>query len=97
MAIDFGAILDRTIGAYENISVARVERDTAKYNNSAVDQLKALHNSEALNMTEAYKTGNAVNPAAAGQAVNYWDQIPKPLLYGSLGLLGVGLLIKAVK
>lgn len=96
--MDFGALLDKTLGAYQTISVARIERDTARYNAAPVTQQAVLHRSEALTTTEAYQTGNAVNPAARGNAASdYFDRIPKPLLYGSMGLLGLALVLKAVK
>jgi hypothetical protein len=97
--LDFGALLDKTLGAYQAVSVARLERDTARYGAAATTQQNALHRSEAMNATEAYATGNAVNPAAAktGAVGSYFDRIPKPLFYGSVGLLGLALVLKAVK
>lgn len=97
-SFDFGALLDKTINAYQTVSEVRIERDNARYAAAPATQQNLLHRSEALTTTEAYNTGNAVNPAASpGSVGSYIDRIPKPLLYGSLGLLGVGLLIKAVK
>lgn len=93
MSFDYGKLLDQAIGAAESISVARVERDTARYNSEPVRQRAALHNSEAVSAPESYASGNARNPA---QGESYFDQIPKPLLYGSLGLLGVALVLKAL-
>jgi len=85
MNFDFGAVLDKTINAYESVSVARVERDTAKYNSAGASQAQALHSSEAFTQSESYSTGNAVTP---GASQNYWGRIPKPLLYGGMALLG---------
>jgi hypothetical protein len=96
-SFDFGAILDKSIDAASALSVARVERDTARYEAAAAEQQAALHNSEATNMREAYATGNARNPAVGqGNTVGgYIDRIPKPLLFGSIALLGVGLVMRA--
>jgi hypothetical protein len=96
MSINLGAILDKSIDAYGSISVARAERDTARYNAAVETQRAALHNSEAVNPTEAYATGNAPSPAAQSVG-NYVNRIPKPLLYGSMGLLGVAILAKALR
>lgn len=93
MAIDLGDLLDKTLDTYQAVSVARVQRDTAKYQNAGADQQQTLHPSEAVNAREAYSTGNAVNPAAA--TGGYLDRIPKPLLYGSMGLLGLALILRA--
>lgn len=93
--MDFGSILDRTIGAYESVSVARIDRDTAKYMNAGQAQANALHSSEAMTPTEAYSTGNAVNPAS--NAKGFLERNGKPLMVGAALLVSVGLAIKAMR
>lgn len=94
MAIDFGAILDKSLEAYQTVSVVRAQRDTARYNNAGATQAQALHASEANTPIEAYQTGNVKSAASSGGA-SYFDKIPKPLLYGSLGLLGLALVLRS--
>lgn len=93
---NFGALLDTSIGAYSEISKARIERDAARYNAQPQIQQNELHAPEGKTPSEAYATGNAPNPAF-NSVGGYFDRIPKPLLYGSMGLLGVALVIKALK
>lgn len=96
--LDFGAILDKSLQTWGTVQKIKNERDAMRYASAPGDQFRTLHESEAATTNEAYQTGNAPNPAGNRSTVGgYIDQIPKPLLYGSLGLLGVGLLMKAMK
>lgn len=96
--MDFGGILDNLMGHYATTQKLKNERDAIRYATAGRDQQATLHDSEAMTTGEAYATGNArVEGAGQSSMGGYIDQIPKPLLYGSLGLLGVGLLLKAVK
>lgn len=62
----------------------------------SANQRRTLHAPEIDSMQDAVNTGYAapLNGMTIGQ---YWDRIPKPLLYGSLFLLGGAVLVKAVK
>ncbi|WP_341937199.1 hypothetical protein [Marinimicrobium sp. C2-29] len=96
--IDFGGALDRLVDGYAKVQQVKNERDAMRYQNAPNEQEAALHESEAATTSEAYQTGNARVPGTGKPSMGgYVDQIPKPLLYGSLGLLGLGLLMKAVK
>lgn len=99
MAIDFNASLDKILGTYTTISQARAERDIAKYQAAASMQQAALNPPVGYTATGAYAIGNATVPGAAPAQYqqSYFDRIPKELLYGSVGLLGFALLLKAVK
>lgn len=93
----FGGILDKTLDLYGQVSIARAERDTAKYEAAGAKQAAELHASQAYSSTEAYATGNAVNPARASNTIGgYIDRIPKPLFWGSVALLGGAVVLKAV-
>ena len=94
MAIDLGAVLDKTIDAYSKVSEARIARDSVKYQTQGATQARELHDSEALTSLESYATGNAKSPAAGN---GYFSGIPKPLLYGSVGLLVGALALKVLK
>lgn len=99
--IDFGNILAQTLGAYTQVSMARIERDTARYNNAPATQQAALHNAEAPSMLNAFSTGNAVNPGtnANGVATNnsIMARVPPIVLYVGLSAAGLFLLSKAWK
>lgn len=95
--IDFGSLMDKAINAYSTVSVARLDRDTARYNAAAQTQQATLNPSEALTQSGAYATGNAAGQQTAGMGMSYWSQIPKPLLYGSAALLVGALAWRMVK
>ena len=75
MAIDFGASLDKLLGAYTQVSQVRAQVDLAKYNAVADKQNATLHAPQAMNPREAYSSGNAINPAmmqTAGMGAGGW-------------------------
>jgi len=94
--IDYGSLLDKAINAYGTVSVARINRDSSKFEHAGAQQANALHRSESVTPLESYRTGNAADPAKP-TTQTYFDRIPKPLLYGSAGVLGLILVLKAVK
>jgi hypothetical protein len=63
---DTGKLLDRALGIYQTVSMARVNRDTARYNAAGAAQVAALHEPQAYGMLEAYGIGNA----KAGSSIN---------------------------
>lgn len=83
------------IGVYSDIEKAKAERDAAKYLAQGSVQQQTLHAPQYETAHDSITGGNAVVPGA--DKASYWDEIPKPLLYGSLGLLGLGVLLLAVK
>lgn len=95
---DFGAILDKTLNAYQSISLARVNRDTAKYNMAGATQLAALHNPEAVNMLEAYgiSAPNNLGASVASNA-NKTGINSSVVLMGGVALVGGLLLWRALK
>lgn len=95
--LDFGAILDKTLGAYQAISVARISNDTAKYNAAATTQYAALHNSESPTGLDAWVSslqgGGTTNKTVSqvGGGIN-------PLVvYGVVGVIGAAILWKVFK
>ncbi len=98
MAIDFGASLDKILGAYQAVSVARTERDIAKYQAAGEVQKAVLNAPQGYTPGESYATGNAVNPyVAGGSGASGSFAIPAPAIYGGLALVAAVMLYKAVK
>lgn len=97
---DFGAILDKTLQTYQAVSIARAEKDIAKYNMAGATQMAALHGAQGYTASEAYGVGIAGNgsqirPAGAtGAAAPLNTNL---LIYGGLALVGGLLVWKAVK
>jgi hypothetical protein len=85
--IDFGGILSNVLGAYTEVSKARIERDTAKYSAAAAIQAQTFNPPQANGMLEALGIGNARVPGtnASGVATS-GGGLNLPML----GLIGVG-------
>ncbi|WP_406827719.1 hypothetical protein [Microbulbifer sp. ARAS458-1] len=101
MANKLGGFLDLTasdlIGQYTELQKIKAGLGTQKVQQSTAAQDQALHSSDYTSGSEAISGGNAQVPGAAAAPASYWDRVPKPLLYGSVGLLGLGLVLKAIK
>jgi hypothetical protein len=94
MAIDFGASLDKILGAYTQVSQVRSQVDLAKYNAVAANQQALLNAPEAVNARESYATGNAQNPyVMPGNAG--MGSVPPAVIYGGFALAGIALLMMA--
>lgn len=98
---DFGAILDKTLQTYQAVSIARAEKDVAKYQAAASTQQAALHGAQGYTASEAHGVGIA---GAGSQIVSQQGAagIASPinsnlLMFGGLALVGGILLIKALK
>lgn len=98
---DFGSILDKTLQTYQAVSVARAEKDVAKYQMAAATQQAALHGAQGYTASEAYGVGIAGNGSqilrpngVAGAALPVNSNL---LMFGGLALVGGILLIKALK
>lgn len=85
------------IAQYTELQKIKAGAETAKVEQSTDVQEQALHSSDYTSGSEAISGGNAQVPGAASAPASYWERIPKPLLYGSAGFLGLALLLKAVK
>ena len=87
--INFGEILSQTLGAYQAVSLARIEKDTARYNAAGASQASALHSPQGYTMLESLGIGNSVQ--SSGSSVNPAARpgVPKALLWGGLAL-GLG-------
>ncbi|UUA73554.1 hypothetical protein [Cellvibrio sp. QJXJ] len=98
---DFGAILDSTLKTYQAVSIARAERDVAKYQLAGATQQAALHGTEGYTASEAYNVGVAGNGsqivrgnASGGGSAPINANL---LMYGGLALVGGLLVWKALK
>lgn len=95
-SFNFGATLDKLIGAYSQVSMARAKVDAIKYGGAVDNQNSTLNSPQGTKYANNTATAAALNRAGslgnAGTMV-----IPPALVYGGLAL-GVGfLLIKALK
>lgn len=99
MAIDFGASLDKILGAYTKVTEVRTQANIAKWQAAGQVQNATLNAPEGYNPREAYSIGNAANPAmqngVASGGGGAMSSIPPPVLYGGLALAGVALLLLA--
>jgi hypothetical protein len=95
--LDFGSILDKTLSAYQSISVARIDRDTARYNAAGAAQFAALHNSQSPTMLDAWNGSNQAVSSLPRTAVNAPSGIPTGVIFIGLGLVGAVLAWKALK
>lgn len=94
----FDVSLSDLIDGYVELEKAKNTVESGQIAEAPKTQDKALHEPDYVSGSEAIEGGNAAVPGAATTAqADYWSRIPKPLLYGSLGLLGLGLVLKAVK
>lgn len=95
----FDVSLSELIGGYIELEKARNAVDTKAVLEAPKTQEQALHSPDYVSGSEAIEGGNAQVPDAETPTTpaDYWSRIPKPLLYGSIGLLGFALLLKAVK
>lgn len=84
------------IGAYlkkeESDNLSKIEL----LKHQAAIQQSALHSPQMDSMQDAVNTGYAA-PKNTVANQNYFDRIPKPLLYGSVALFVGALALKAVK
>lgn len=94
IGLDLGDLID----GYVQIEAAKHQKDAQRAEDAAADQTATLHDSDYLSGSEAIQGGNApITQQQKTPLQSYWDRIPKPLLYISSGLLGIGLLAKALK
>lgn len=88
---NFGEILAQTLGTYQAVSLARIEKDTARFNAAGATQANALHAPQGYTMLESMGIGNSGqssgSPSAAVPA-----SIPQGLILGGL-VVGAGLLV----
>ena len=96
MAIDFKGSLDSILNAYTKVSEVRAGADVARFNAAGMQQQSLLHNPQGLNQREAYATGNAANQALRENSAR-GGGVPPAVIYGGLAVLGVGLLVVALK
>lgn len=96
MAIDFKGSLESILNAYTQVSQVRANADVARYQAAGANQQALLHNPVGVNAREAYATGNAANPALINSAGG-GGGVPPAVIYGGLAVLGVGLLVVALK
>ena len=81
-----GGLLERErIDSAHKIKALEVQYNT---------QQRALHEPVIDSMQDAVNTGYA---APANTVPGYFQRVPKPLLYGGLGLLATGVLLKVTK
>lgn len=79
------------IGAYVQKEAYDSQLKVKQLEQQAATQQRTLHQPVYETMQDAVRNGYGAPQSS------YWDRIPKPLLYGSLALLGGALLIQAAK
>lgn len=96
---DYGGILSNILGAYTQISLARVNRETAKYNAAATIQQQTFNPPQAGTMLEALGIGNATIPGtnANGVARSGGSGVGQLLVLGVAGVAGFFLIKKLAK
>jgi len=81
------------LGALVAKEGAEAEVDLLKYQSRILEQKAALDFPEGDNQSDSRSMGNS-DAGNGGEKLIDWDRIPKPLLYGSGFLLGLGLLLR---
>ena len=84
------------IRGYLEVEKLDAQTKIEKIKAQSATQQRTLHAPEVDSMQDAVNTGYAANRNGL-TLQQYWDRIPKPLLYGSLLLLGGAVFVKAVK
>jgi hypothetical protein len=82
--IDFGGILAQTLAGYQQVSMARIERDTARYNSAGATQAATLHQPQGYTMLESLGIGNSSQQASVTNPAG--SALPKALVFGGLAL-----------
>lgn len=83
--IDFGGILAQTLAGFQQVSMARIERDTARYNAAGAYQNAALHQPQGYTMLESLGIGNSAQSASVTNPAAR-PALPKALVFGGLAL-----------
>lgn len=94
---DFGGILSNILSAYTQVSVARVEKETAKYNAAAAIQQQSFNAPQANGFLESFGIGNAVMPGTNSRGVaTTSSNLPQLMLLGVAGIAGFFVIKKMV-
>lgn len=95
-SFNLGGTLDKLIGAYSQVSLARAKVDAIKYGGAVDNQKATLNSPQGTKYAQNTATAAALNRTGALSNAGTMV-IPPALIYGGLAL-GVGfLLIKALK